>query len=136
MCWKLAPDEALIVEWERNDLFWMITNMGMMFNSMDYLSRPVSYSPSRAKVDRDGKVRLVLAHQEPGFHNWMDTQGFEQGVLCNRNMLTSQLTEFRTRVVKHAELAAVLPDSARTSPEERNRQMLERFHSILRRIGM
>lgn len=136
MCWKLAPDEALIVEWDRNDLFWMMTNMGMMFNSMDYLYRPVSYSPARAKVDLDGKVRLVLAHQDPGIHNWVDTQGFERGVLCNRNMMTGQHTDFRTRVVKHAGLAAALPDSARTDPEERGRQMLDRFHSILRRMGM
>lgn len=135
MCWKLDPNEALIVEWDRNDLFWMMTNMGMMFNSMDYLYRPVSYSPSRAKTDRDGMVRLILAHQDPGLHNWMDTQGFERGVLCNRNMMTGQQTNFCTRVGKHAQLATALPDSPRISLEERQRQMLDRFHSILRRIG-
>jgi hypothetical protein len=134
MCWKLAPDEALIVEWDVNDIFWMMTNMGVYLNSMDYLYRPVSYSPARTKTDSDGKIRLVLAHSDPGFHNWIDTQGFERGHLCNRNMLTDRTTEFRTRVVKHAELDRVLPaDSARVTPELRSRQMRERFYSILRR---
>jgi hypothetical protein len=137
MCWKLANDEALIVEWDKNDVFWMMTNMGMMFNSMDYLYRPVSYSPSRTKVDSDGKIRMILAHSDPGFHNWIDTQGFERGQLCNRNMLTSFATEFRTRVVKQTGLANVVPaDSARVTPEERTQQMRQRFQSILRRYQL
>jgi hypothetical protein len=134
MCWKLAPDEALIVEWDRNDLFWMMTNMGMMLNSMDFLYRPVSYTPSRTRIDGDGKIRMILAHEDPGFHNWIDTQGFERGALCNRNMLTSVSTEFRTQLVKHRDLADALPaDSARVTPEERTKQMLRRFHAIQRR---
>jgi hypothetical protein len=134
MVWHLAPDEALILEWDENDLFWMLTNMGMSFNSMDYLYRPVSYSPARAKVDSDGKVRMILAHKDPGFHNWIDTCGFERGQLCNRNLLTTRTTEFRTRVVKHDALAdAMPPDAARVTAEERTRQMHERFRSITRR---
>jgi hypothetical protein len=46
MFWRLAPDEALIVEFERHDGFWMLSNMGSFFNSMDYLYRPVSYTPA------------------------------------------------------------------------------------------
>lgn len=134
MCWKLAPDEALIVEWDANDIFWMMTNMGVYMNSMDYLYRPVSYSPARTKIDSDGRIRMILAHSDPGFHNWIDTQGFERGHLCNRNMLTTRTTEFRTSVVKHAGLADALPaDSARVTPEERSRQLQQRYHSILRR---
>jgi hypothetical protein len=134
MCWRLAPDEALIIEWDKNDLFWMMTNMGMSFNSMDYLYRPVSYSPARVKTDADGKIRMVLAHRDPGYHNWIDTCGFEQGEICNRNMLTDAVTEFRTQVVKHDELARAMPaDAVRVTPEQRTKQMRERFHSITRR---
>jgi hypothetical protein len=137
MNWKLAPDEALIIEWEKNDIFWMITNMGMMLNSMEFLYRPISYSPARTKTDSDGKIRMVLAHKDPGFHNWIDTQGFERGMLCNRNNFTGQKTEFRTQLVKHDALADVLPaDSARVTPEERSELMLLRFHSILRRYQL
>jgi hypothetical protein len=39
--------------------------------------------------------------------------------------------------VKFAQLADHLPaDTARVTPEERSAQMHERFHSILRRLGI
>ncbi len=134
MCWQLAPDEALIIEFDANDLFWMLTNMSVFFNSMDYLYRPVSYTPSRTRVDEDGVVRLVLCHDDPGYHNWIDTQGLERGELVNRNIFSEQVTEFRTRLVKRADLEAAMPAfSPRVTPEERQRQMWERFYGITRR---
>ncbi|MEO6716599.1 MAG: DUF1214 domain-containing protein [Novosphingobium sp.] len=136
MRWRLAADEALVVEWDKDDKFWMLTNMGTFMNSMDYLYRPVSYSPARTKVDSDGKVRIVVAHSDPGFHNWMDTQGFAVGHIGARNNFTSEGTEYRTRVVKFADLEKVLPaDSARVTPEERSAMMLQRYYSILRRYN-
>ena len=136
MRWRLAPDEALIVEWGRNDKFWMLTNMGTFMNSMDYLYRPVSYSPARTKVDSDGKVRIVVAHSDPGFHNWMDTQGFEVGHIGARNNFTSEGTDYRTQVVKFDDLAKVLPgDTVRVTPKERTAMMLQRYYSILRRYN-
>ncbi len=137
MCWRLAADEALIVEFDNHDAFWMVSNMGVFFNSMDYLYRPVSYTPSRARVDSDGKVRLILAHDDPGFHNWLDTQGFERGGLTYRNLLTDAQTELRTRTIKRAELQSALPsDCARVTPGQRSALMWERFNGIRRRYGM
>jgi hypothetical protein len=134
MRWRLAPDEALILEWDHNDVFWMLTNMGVFLNSMDYLYRPVSWTPSRTKVDSDGKVRFVMAHDDPGYHNWIDCQGFPEGHLENRNVYTTALTEIRTRLVKRSELAAAMPaDAARVTPEERTKLMLERYHAIQKR---
>jgi hypothetical protein len=134
MCWHLAADEALIVEFNSHDGFWMMTNMGVFFNSMDYLYRPVSYTPSRAKVDRDGKIRLILCHEDPGYHNWMDTQGFERGNLTYRNLMSEAQTFFRTQVVKRSQLAAALPaDAVKISPEQRLHQMRERFDAIRQR---
>ena len=134
MAWEIAPDEALIVEFAAHDGFWMVTNMGSFYNSMDFLYRPVSYTPSRTKVDRDGKIRLILAHDDPGFHNWVDTQGFTVGALTYRNLMSEAHTEFATRLVKRAALAAALPpDTAKVDSAERNRQMRERFHGILQR---
>lgn len=134
MFWKLEPDEALIIEWDANDIFWMMTNMNCTIHSMDYLYRPISYTPSRTKVDSDGKIRMVMAHRDPGFHNWIDTCGLDQGSICNRNMLSDHATVFDTKVVKHADLDRHMPsDSARVAPEERTELMLERFYGITQR---
>jgi hypothetical protein len=137
MCWQLAPDEALIIEFNSHQGLWMLTNMGVFFNSMDFLYRPVSYTPSRTKVDSDGKVRLILCATDPGYHNWMDTQGFARGNVTYRNLMSEELTVFRTELVKRSRLAAALPpDTAKVSQEERLRQMRERFDGIRQRYSL
>lgn len=134
MYWELAPDEALIVEFVAHDGLWMFTNMGVFFNSMDYLYRPVSYTPSRTRIDRDGRIRLVMAHRDPGVHNWLDTQGFERGNLTYRHMLEGEPAALQTRVVKHDELPGVLPEGTATvTADERAAAMWERFRGIRRR---
>ena len=136
MHWQLGGDEALIVEFDVHDGLWMLTNMGVFFNSMDYLYRPVSYTPSRTAVDSDGKVRLILAHDDPGYHNWIDTQGFERGNLTYRHMLEGHPAALETRVVKRSDLAVELPgDSATVTPEQRAAQMWARFDGIRRRYA-
>ena len=134
MHWRLAPDEALIVEFESYDGFWMFTNMGVFWNSMDYLYRPVSYTPSRTAVSSDNRVRLIMSHSDPGYHNWLDTQGFDEGYLSFRNVLSRSFPRLETNLVKARELPEHLPaDSRRVSPQERARQMHERFDAIRRR---
>jgi hypothetical protein len=137
MCWQLAADEALIVEFDAHGGFWMMSNMGVFFNSMDYLYRPVSYTPSRTKVDTDGKVRLILSHEDPGYHNWLDTQGFERGNLTYRNLLSDASTTFSTRLVNRSALAQALPaQTVRVTQEQRIAQLRARFDGIRRRYGL
>ncbi|BBZ46661.1 DUF1214 domain-containing protein [Mycobacterium parmense] len=134
MYWELGPDEALIVEFDAHEGLWMFTNMGVFFNSMDYLYRPVSYTPSRVTTDGDGRVRLVMAHRDPGVHNWLDTQGFERGNLTYRHMLEGEPAVLHTRLVKHDELPDALPaDTATAGRAERVAAMWERFRGIRRR---
>jgi hypothetical protein len=133
MRWRLAPDEALLIEFESYDGFWMFTNMGAFWNSMDYLYRPVSYTPSRATVDGDGVVRLVMAHEDPGYHNWLDTQRFEEGYLTFRNIESRAVPPIETKVVKARDLARHLPDARRVTAEERAQQLHRRFDAIRRR---
>jgi hypothetical protein len=131
MCWQLRPDEALIIEFEAHEGLWMLTNMGPFFNSMDYLYRPVSFTPSRTQMDGDGKIRLIMCHEDPGFHNWMDTQGFERGNVTYRMLLSESRPPLHTRVIKRADLAAALPaDTVKVSPEQRVKQLHERFDAI------
>ncbi|MGV0794217.1 DUF1214 domain-containing protein [Mycolicibacterium sp. XJ1819] len=137
MHWQLAPDEALVVEFDAHDGLWSVTNMGPFFTSMDFLYRPVSYTPSRTAVDADGKVRLVLSHDDPGCHNWLDTQGFERGNITYRHMLEGRPVPLRTRLVSRADLAGVLPPDTRTvTADERIAQMWARFNGIRQRYDL
>lgn len=135
LCWQLPEqDDALIIEFDSHDGFWMVSINGVFFNSFDYLYRSVSFTPARSHVDDDGKVRLILSHQDPGYHNWLDGQGFERGNLTYRNLLSTNNTVFRTTTTKVHELAGLLPPgSARVSAAERVQELQNRFVSIRRR---
>jgi hypothetical protein len=137
MVWALQPHEALIVELDAHAGFWMVSLGGVFMNSFDYLYRPVSYTPARTPVDADGKVRLVLAHEDPGYHNWLDTQGFERGNLTYRNLLSQTPTTLHTQKVERAALDRVMPPgSARVTNAERVEQLKTRFQAIRQRYGM
>jgi hypothetical protein len=137
MVWRLEPHEALVVEFDAHDGFWMMSMSGPFMNSLDFLYRPVSYTPSRSRVDGDGKVRLVIAHDDPGVHNWLDPQGLVQGNLTYRDLLSQSPTDLRTRLVERSDLFSVLPaDIARVTPQERSAQLRERFAGIRRRYGL
>ena len=134
MKWRLAEDEALVVEFDNYDGFWMFTNMGVFENSMDYAYRNVSYTPSRAVVDSDKKVRLIMTHDDPGYHNWLDTQGFETGFLAFRNIRSSEFPAIRTAVVKAHDLATHLPNDCRQIDSGgRRAQLRARYDGIRRR---
>ena len=137
MVWSLEPDEALIVEMHNHDGFWLFGMGGVFAGSMDFLYRSTSFAPARTKIDSDGVVRLVIAHQDPGLHNWLDTQGFGAGNLGYRNLLSQIPATFRTMLVKQADVWMHLPkDTALMSATERVRELLERYHSIKLRFGI
>jgi len=137
MIWQLQPDEALIVEMDNHDGFW-IFGMGNVFvGSMDFLYRTTSYTPARTVVDSDNVVRFVIAHDDPGVHNWLDSQGFSDGNLTYRNLMSQNPATFRTKLVKRADVLEQLPEStAMVTPEERAAQLLERYRSIKLRFGI
>jgi hypothetical protein len=137
MVWRLAPDEALIVEMDDHDGFW-IFNMGNVFvGSMDFLHRPVSYTPARTKVDGDNVVRFVIAHDDPGVANWLDTQGFSDGNLTYRNLMSQNPATFRTRLIKRSAVLGALPNgTALLTPEGREAELRDRYNSIKLRFGM
>jgi hypothetical protein len=137
MCWQLRSDEVLVIEFDAHDGLWMLTNMGAFFTSMDYLYRPVSFTPSRTKVDADGKVRIIMCHEDPGYHNWMDTQGFERGNVTYRILLSDSRVKLGTTLVKRADLDAHLPTTtAKAAPEQRQKQLRERFDGIRQRYRL
>jgi hypothetical protein len=137
MVWQLAPDEALIAEMDMHDGFWIFGMGGVFAGSMDFLHRPVSYTPARTRVGADNVVRLVIAHDDPGVHNWLDTQGFSTGNLTYRNLMSQNPASFRTRLIKRSELLGALPDdTAMVTAQQRVAQLHARYASVKRRFGI
>jgi hypothetical protein len=114
-----------------------ITSEAVFGNSMDFLYRNVSYAPSRTAVDPDGRIRLVLTGQDPGYWNWIDNQGYTAGALSFRNVRANALPDITSRVVKLAELAGQMHAGSRKASEaDRTAQLQRRFDAILRRYKL
>jgi hypothetical protein len=72
--WQLAPGEALVLEGTAVACrYWNALLYSRFLNSLDHRHRQVSLTGSRVAL-RDGRYRLVLAAEDPGLGNWLDTE--------------------------------------------------------------
>lgn len=84
----LGPDEALVVtgRWPRCR-FANVSLWNRHLQTYDYARRRVSLNRAQTEVGRDGSFRVVLAHDDPGVANWLDTEGRPFGLLFWRYVL-------------------------------------------------
>jgi len=84
--YDLAPDEALVVESDYLDApYWSLQLASMAwFESLDVVNRVMSLNHRQARRSDDGRLRVVVAHEDPGVPNWLDTEGRRTGLLTYR----------------------------------------------------
>jgi hypothetical protein len=107
---ELAPDEALVVELAHvpECRAWSLQVCNYWMESLDYRYHRTNVNKSTAKVEPDGSVRIVIAHEDPGHPNWITTAGHENGTLLFRLTGAKSLVEPTTRVVKRSELPGIV----------------------------
>ncbi|MGH7821585.1 MAG: hypothetical protein ACREQ9_17610 [Candidatus Binatia bacterium] len=78
----LAPDEALVVEARppRCD-YWMFVLHNHWLESLDYRWHRIHLNNATARLEPDDSVRVVVAHEDPGHPNWLDTAGHRRGTI-------------------------------------------------------
>jgi hypothetical protein len=103
----LGPDEALVMtgRWPKcrmaNVSLW-----NRFMQTLDYANRQVSRNRMQTTLEADGSFRIVLAHQDPGVPNWIDTEGRPFGLVFWLFFLAEGEVETpRAQVVKLAEVA-------------------------------
>ncbi|WP_242129511.1 DUF1214 domain-containing protein [Sphingobium sp. Sx8-8] len=84
--WRLAPDEALVVRIPRIPACdtWNLQVDNYWQESMDYRYVRSHLNKHSALADADGGVTAVIAHQDPGHPNWLNTAGHECGHFAMR----------------------------------------------------
>jgi hypothetical protein len=106
----LAPEEALVVECEVPDArYWSFMLYGMHFFRLLDMGRATSLNHTQAAVGPDGRLHLVVAHNDPGVPNWLDTTGRQVALLTYRHFWGSPISPPQTRVVPLAEVRDALP---------------------------
>jgi len=103
--WKLAADEALVIEAKPPRChYWNFQLANIWAESLDFDNRRVHTNSHTTHYEDDGSFRIVVAHEDPGVPNWMDTAGHDHGIMGVRWVRADSLPEPRCKVVKVAAL--------------------------------
>ena len=139
--YELADDEALIVTVPASDAPYQGFQLGSMwYISLDFINHQTSLTADQARHDPDGMLRFVVAEQNPGVANWLETTGHSRGYLQIRWQRTSR--EFTAddgpmvEKVPFAELAERLPyyEQARVTPDEWRTRIAARQAAVANRM--
>lgn len=110
--YDFAEDEALLVESpvpeKCQNRSLILTNE--IYETTDWYNNHSSLNLHQAAPDFDGKLRIVVAHSDPGVKNWLDTAGHPRGVVQGRWTHCDSQPMPEVRVVKLTDLIPRLSD--------------------------
>jgi hypothetical protein len=126
-----ARDEALIIESAVPDARYFSAQVYVMdnFDLVDRFGRITSRNQKQTRVSTDGRIRWVLAAEDPGVANWIDTGGRPVGLCMLRWFWPRAESGMapQTRVVGLSALRAQLPaDEPHVTPAERAAELARR----------
>lgn len=138
---ELAPDEALVVTtWPSGAKYQGIQLGHHWWESLDYANRQSSLTADQARRSSDGAFHFIVSERDPGYANWLDTEGFHRGTIMLRydGMPVAALPDDRVptaRLVAFEALARALPaDEPRITPGERAQAIAIRRQHVQRRF--
>jgi hypothetical protein len=138
---ELAPDEALIIENKiRLKPKYIGFQIGNLWGeSIEYANQIGSLNGHQMTVDNDGILRIVLAHDDPGVPNWLDTTGHSEGFMTPRWTYSETPAQedwpvITAKKVRFEDIRKHLPDGTGVvSPDERREQIMIRQRHVQRR---
>jgi Protein of unknown function (DUF1214) len=108
--YDLAPGEALHVHAEVPDArYWSLQLYTMAWFEPYDIGRVTSRNHTQMHVGDDARFHLVVAHDDPGVPNWLDTEGRRQGLLNFRYFWGTTLPTLATEVVPLDRVRDTLP---------------------------
>jgi hypothetical protein len=137
---RLKDGEAMIVTaTDGGAAFRDFVLHDVFYLSIEYWHRQTSLNAGQMAADADGRYTFVVAHEDPGIHNWLDTGGLREIYALHRwQGLPSDavaLPQITSEVVALKDLARFLPNGVRTvSAAERAGQLERRHREFARRF--
>ncbi len=133
--YELAEGEAMILEFEPPQArYWAFQLIDLWFKTPDWPNQKMSINHRQAHIDSDGRCRIVVAHEDPGIDNWLDTAGETEGVLQYRWIWTEDNPLPGLRRLPVSEVRDALPaGTPMVTPAERRDEIHRRQLHRLRR---
>lgn len=139
--YDLADDEVLVLTVPRSEAPYQGFQLGSMwYVSLDYINHQTSLTSDQARVDPDGKIRLVISERDPGLANWIERTGHARGFLQLRwQRLSRDLKPEDGPTVEQYtvdELSERLPyyEQARVTPEQWTERIAARQAAVADRM--
>jgi hypothetical protein len=134
--WQLAADEALLLEVQPPEgLYWSFSLGNPWWETIEYGSHQSSLNGHQVSVDEDGLVRAVIAHEDPGVANWLDTAGHSAGPVIVRYVRTEDAPVPAVTLLSVGDLGSALPvGTRRVTPDERSSVIDRRRLAVSRRF--
>jgi hypothetical protein len=137
----LEDDEALIVTTTAaGALFRNVMLTDAFHMSLNYWCHTSSLNMQQMQADRDGRFTYVVAHRDPGVHNWIDTTGLRQTIFGHRWQAfprdhSGESPTVSANLVKFSALEAELPPGVhRIDAAARQTQQAQREAGFRRRF--
>jgi hypothetical protein len=133
---ELDDGEALIIETELPGVvhYWNIQLNDPYFNAIEYVYRMSSLNGASARISSDGRLRAVIALEDPHVPNWLDPAGFKQGTIYGRWYDSDSVPTPVIHRVPITRLRDHLPkDTPTVTPEQRSDELNTRVMAAQRR---
>lgn len=136
----LAPDEAFVVDVNDGGAEYFTVPLGNIWGTtLDIIDRTGSLNKAQSLANEDGTYTYVIAPEDPGVANWIDSDGLREAIL------TLRMAEFGAtgpraglgahgRVVKLDRLGEEVPHLPRVDTAQREAELAERRKAYLRRL--
>lgn len=138
----LGEDEALVIKSYPSNAVYQAIQLGHhWWESLDYADRQTSLTADQARLSSDGAYYHVIAHRDPGVANWLDTEGFQRGVIFMRfdGMEPTAIPdgeEPTATTISFDEIGDLLPDDEPTiEAEQRAAEIATRRRHVQERFG-
>jgi hypothetical protein len=96
--WHLAPGEAWVLETDVPDCpYWNFVLQNWWMESLEH-QRRIWINKHTATLEPDGRLLIVVAEQDPGVGNWIDTCGHTSGTALLRWLGASEHPQPKCRV--------------------------------------
>ena len=135
----LDDDEALIITTNAAGARFRNAVLHDVFSlTLSYWSHTSSLNMTQMAADDDGRFTFVVAHDDPGVHNWLDTCGLNRMIFGHRWQSfprdgSHETPAISARAVKFSELKAALPPEVRRIDETGRREQLARREAGFKR---
>lgn len=138
MMYDIPDGEALIVETEiPKTRYWSLHVGDPWWQTADYAHHQASLNGHQARIDADGRVRIVISRSDPGVPNWIDTVDNTSGVALWRWYLAESHPVPTVTRVPLAKVRECLPaDTPVVSIEQRRAVIAARARSVRSRFRL